>query len=233
MIYFRCQFQATSCGSGDADVDNDRFFQDHAPFLPILDPSTTPNAYYEQSTLLFWTIIFVASRNYNRNPTLFPTLAEPILEMVLLSMGSNAAPIFKIQSFLLFLTWPPPGFEVFFPLSGWLLHIAMQNGLHIPMASHEFARNMRSLRSEPSHANKSILMMDMQRRSELWAYCIIVYQRYVCALNKRRSKLTSLGHVYARVNRHEQCSILYPIRDTSCVVNSRLSSRCNCDVWIL
>uniref|UniRef100_A0A093VB23 Regulatory protein LEU3 n=1 Tax=Talaromyces marneffei PM1 TaxID=1077442 RepID=A0A093VB23_TALMA len=163
--------------AGEIDDIFQLFFQDHAPFLPILDPSTTPNAYYDQSTLLFWTIIFVACRNYNKNPTLFPTLAEPILEMILLSMGSNAAPVFKIQSFLLFLTWPPPGFEVFFPISGWLLHVAMQNGLHIPMASHEFGRNMRSLRSEPSQANKSIFMIDMQRRSELWAYCIIVYQR--------------------------------------------------------
>lgn len=219
------------CGSDGAD--DGRFFQDHAPFLPILDPSTTPNAYYDQSTLLFWTIVFVASRTYNKNPTLFPTLAEPILEMVLLSMGSNAAPVFKIQSFLLFLTWPPASLEVVFPLSGWLLHVAMQNGLHMPMASHEFGRNVRSLRSEPSQANKSILMMDLRRRSELWAYCIVVYQRYVSQLITVGGKLMRIGHVYARVNRHEHCSILCLIRDINCVANSRLYLRFNCDVRIL
>lgn len=121
----------------------------------------------------------VASRTYIPNPTLFSTLAEAILEMILLSMGTNAAPVYKIQTFLLYLTWPSPGLEVFFPLSGWLLHIAMQNGLHIPMASHEFGRNLRASRLEPSQANVTVLMMDMQRRSELWAYCIVVYQRYV------------------------------------------------------
>ncbi|EED13666.1 C6 transcription factor (Leu3), putative [Talaromyces stipitatus ATCC 10500] len=153
------------------------FFQDYAPFLPVLDPNTTPNAYFDQSTLLFWTVTFVASRNYTKNLTLFPTLADAVTEMILLSMGTNSAPVFKIQSFLLFLTWPPPRLEIFFPLSGWLLHIAMQNGLHIPMASHEFGRNVRVSRSEQSQANKAVLMMDMQRRSELWAYCVIVYQR--------------------------------------------------------
>lgn len=74
-------------------------------------------------------------------------------------------------------------------MSGWLLHTAMQNGLHLPMASHEFGRNIRSLRSEPLQANKSILMMDLQRRSELWAYCIIVYQRYVSQYDRHGTRL--------------------------------------------
>lgn len=144
--------------------------------MPILDPNTSPNGYYEQSMLLFWTIIFVGSRSYTKNPTLFPTLSDSVLETVLLSMKNNSTPVFKIQSFLLFLTWPLPVLEVIFPLCGWLLNLAMQNGLHLPMASHEFGgRNVPS--TEGPRNNKAILTMDMQRRSELWAYCIAVYQR--------------------------------------------------------
>lgn len=145
--------------------------------MPILDPETSPNGYYQQLPLLFWVIILVASRSYKRNPTLFPTLSEGVFESLLLSMKSNATPVSKIQAILLFLTWPLPAMEVPFPLSGWLLHLAMQNGLHMPMASHEFGRNAHTKSIESARANKLVMMMDTQRRSELWSYCIIVYQR--------------------------------------------------------
>lgn len=71
------------------------------------------------------------------------------------------------------LTWPFPKDvnypDITFPLSGMLLHIAMQNALHIPMSSHEFSRVKIPALSEA----------DMIRRSELWAHCIIVYKLYV------------------------------------------------------
>jgi hypothetical protein len=54
-----------------------------------------------------------------------------------------------------------------FTLSGMMLHIAMQNGTHIPMSSHEFSRFKTSAPSEA----------DMIRRSELWAHCVIAYQK--------------------------------------------------------
>lgn len=52
-------------------------------------------------------------------------------------------------------------------MSGMLLHIAMQNGLHVPMSSHEFSRVKIPAPSEA----------DLLRRSELWAHTVIVYQR--------------------------------------------------------
>jgi hypothetical protein len=73
---------------------------------------------------------------------------------------------------LLLLTWPFPKEnrpDVTFPLSGMLLHVAMQNGFHIPMSSHEFSRISIPAPSE----------LDMVRRSELWAHCVLVYQRWV------------------------------------------------------
>ena len=60
-----------------------------------------------------------------------------------------------------------------FPLSGMLLHISMQNGLHIPMSSHEFSRVKIPAPSEA----------DLVRRSELWAHTVIVYQRYLKQLH--------------------------------------------------
>ncbi|KAJ5354396.1 uncharacterized protein N7496_012829 [Penicillium cataractarum] len=151
------------------------FFQHYAQFLPILDPQTSPNTYYAQSPFLFWTIIGAACRSYARNPTLLTALARSVLEMAFLSALSVSPPWHTIQGLLLLLTWPfPKGADhpdVAFPLCGILLHISMQNGLHIPMSSHEFSRVKIPAPSEG----------DLLRRSELWAHTVIMYQR-VCVL---------------------------------------------------
>ncbi|GLA64918.1 hypothetical protein AtubIFM56815_008065 [Aspergillus tubingensis] len=148
------------------------FFHQYASFLPILDPKTTPNVYYMQSPFLFWTIVGIASRTYSKNPTLLTALARTVNEMAFLSIVSGSSAWHSIQGLLLVLTWPFPKdanmADLTFPLSGMLLHIAMQNGLHIPMSSHEFSKRKRL--PAPSEA-------EMIRRSELWAHCIIVYQR--------------------------------------------------------
>lgn len=155
------------------EANDRRFFTQYAQFLPILDPQTTPNAYYAQSSFLFWSIIGVACRTYSRNPTLVTALSHSITKMALLSAASTSAPWHTIQALFLVLTWPFPKDmtrpDLTFPMSGMLLHIAMQNGLHIPMSSHEFSRAKIPALSE----------VDMTRRSELWAHCVIVYQRYV------------------------------------------------------
>lgn len=149
-----------------------RFFRHYASFLPILDAQTKPNGYYAQSPFLFWAVIGVASRSYSRNPTLHTALAQEVTEMAFLSVLSTCAPWYIIQGLLLLLTWPFPKEnrpDVTFPLSGMLLHVAMQNGFHIPMSSHEFSRVKIPASSD----------LDMVRRSELWAHCVLVYQRWV------------------------------------------------------
>ncbi|KAG0154449.1 hypothetical protein PDIDSM_17 [Penicillium digitatum] len=146
------------------------FFRHYASFLPVLDAQTKPNSYYTQSPFLFWAVISVASRSYSRNPTLHTALAQEVTELAFLSVLSTCAPWYTIQGLLLLLTWPFPKEnrpDVTFPLSGMLLHLAMQNGFHIPMSSHEFSRGKIPASSD----------LDMARRSELWAHCVLVYQR--------------------------------------------------------
>lgn len=152
-------------------IDVSRFFRDYAQCLPILDPATSPNMYYSKSPFLFWSIIRAASRSYSKNPTLLNALSRSIVEMALLSLISTSSPIYTIKGLLILLYWPFPrdndAMDPTFPLSGMLLHLAMQNGLHIPMSSHEFSK-ARIL--APSEA-------DMAKRSEIWAQCVIAYQR--------------------------------------------------------
>ncbi|KAH1280783.1 hypothetical protein KXX33_001172 [Aspergillus fumigatus] len=145
------------------------FFREYSQFLPILDIGLTPNAYYSQSPFLFWAVIGVACRSYPKNPTLLTALSRGIVEMALLSALSTT-PWHTVQGLLLLLTWPfakdKTRSDVMFTLSGMMLHIAMQNGTHIPMSSHEFSRFKTPAPSET----------DMVRRSELWAHCVIAYQ---------------------------------------------------------
>ncbi|GFF28779.1 Regulatory protein LEU3 [Aspergillus lentulus] len=145
------------------------FFREYSQFLPILDVGLTPNAYYTQSPFLFWAVIGVACRSYPKNPTLLTALSRGIVEMALLSALSTT-PWHTVQGLLLLLTWPfakdKTRSDVTFTLSGMMLHIAMQNGTHIPMSSHEFSRFKTPAPTEA----------DMVRRSELWAHCVIAYQ---------------------------------------------------------
>ncbi|KAF4220658.1 hypothetical protein CNMCM8980_001613 [Aspergillus fumigatiaffinis] len=145
------------------------FFREYSQFLPILDVGLTPNAYYTQSPFLFWAVIGVACRSYPKNPTLLTALSRGIVEMALLS-ASSTTPWHTVQGLLLLLTWPfakdKTRSDVTFTLSGMMLHIAMQNGTHIPMSSHEFSRFKTPAPTEA----------DMVRRSELWAHCVIAYQ---------------------------------------------------------
>lgn len=152
-------------------ANNPRFFDHYAPFLPIVDPKPSPDTFHVQSPFLFWAIVGVACRTYPRNPTLLSALSRSINELALLAIATTSAPWHTIQGLLINLTWPFPKEsgkpDVTFPLCGMLLHIAMQNGLHIPMSSHEFSKVKVPAPSEA----------DMIRRSELWAHCVIVYQR--------------------------------------------------------
>ncbi|KAJ5153623.1 uncharacterized protein N7500_009062 [Penicillium coprophilum] len=162
------------------------FFRHYASFLPIFDVQTKPNAYYAQSPFLFWAIIGVSSRSFPRNPTLHTALAQEVMEMAFLSVLSTCAPCYTIQGLLLLLTWPFPKEnrpDVTFPLSGMLLHVAMQNGFHIPMSSHEFSR-VKIPESSDS---------DMVRRSELWAHCVLVYERSCIFKGQSPRNLVSLA----------------------------------------
>ncbi|XHG02033.1 hypothetical protein AWENTII_005398 [Aspergillus wentii] len=162
------------------------FFNRYAQLLPILDPRTTPNSYYTQSAFLFWAMIGVACRTYPRNPTLLTALSRSITDMALLSVASTSSPWHTIQGLLLILTWPFPKDrsrpDVTFPLSGMLLHTAMQNGIHIPMSSHEFSKVKIPAPSET----------DMIKRSELWAHCVIVYQRACVSKGQSARTLANL-----------------------------------------
>ena len=147
-----------------------RFFQRYLPHLPILDYSLSPNQFYDLSPFLFWAIVFVGSRRYERDPTLLSMLAPRINSLALRSLESRSNPIQTIQGLLILCVWPVPintmHKDISHILSGAALHLAMQIGLHVTHSGQDFARTkVDSGRSQ----NLS--------RARLWIHCIMICHR--------------------------------------------------------
>jgi hypothetical protein len=144
------------------------YFDDFHHFIPILDPKYTPNEVYQHSNFLFWTIVGTASRNFARDPTLLDCVGEKILNLALMSLRHPSVP--TIKGLLLVMTWPLPravgSTDVTYAISGSLLHIAIQIGLHIPTSSQDFSR-----------VKVNLTDFEIAKRAELWGYCVLTYQR--------------------------------------------------------
>lgn len=149
------------------------YFQEYSPFLPVLDPRPSPDLCYQQSPLLFWTIIGTACRSYTQNPTLLSALTKGITTSALLSVTATGSPLQRVQAFLLLVTWPLPDAvetnqqEVNYVLAGLLLSLAQRSGLHVPAGSDEFFRA-----KTPNLPDIGIVS-----RSALWARIVLTYQR--------------------------------------------------------
>ncbi|KAF2423645.1 hypothetical protein EJ08DRAFT_441801 [Tothia fuscella] len=144
------------------------YFEDFHYFVPILDRNIAPNDCYQRSTFLFWAIIGTASRNFARDPTLLDCVGDKILNLALMSLRYPS--VATIKGLLLVMTWPLPRAigttDVTYAISGSLLHIAIQIGLHIPTSSQDFSRVKINLSDS-----------EIAKRAELWGYCVLTYQR--------------------------------------------------------
>ncbi|KAE9961331.1 hypothetical protein BLS_002494 [Venturia inaequalis] len=145
-----------------------RYFDDMHHFLPILDPQLTPNDVYQRSPFLFWAIAGTASRNYDRDPTLLDCVGEKILNLALMTL--RYPNVYTIKGLLLVMTWPLPRAagttDVTYAISGSLLHMAIQIGLHIPTSSQDFSR-----------VKVNLTEAEIRKRAELWGFCVLTYQR--------------------------------------------------------
>jgi hypothetical protein len=145
------------------------YFDDFHRFIPILDQKYTPNEVYQDSVFLFWAVVGTASRDFARDPTLLDCVGEKILNLALMSLRHPSVP--TIKGLLLVMTWPLPravgSTDVTYAISGSLLHIAIQIGLHIPTSSQDFSR-----------VKVNLTDYEIAKRAELWGYCVLTYQRY-------------------------------------------------------
>ncbi|KAI9821069.1 MAG: hypothetical protein M1827_003802 [Pycnora praestabilis] len=145
------------------------YFTFYHPFLPLLDPERTPDHYYEISPLLFWTVISIASRRYAFEPSLLNNLSAPVSRLVWTTIAEIPHVYHIVKALSLLCTWPLPvsstSTDPTFMLSGVMMHIAMQIGLHRPSHAQDFTKFRVELRDG-----------ELRDRVKTWAACNIVCQ---------------------------------------------------------
>lgn len=151
------------------------FFTVYHPFLQLLDPTKAPDDYYESSTLLFWIIVAVAARRYGTDPNLLSSISGPVNRLLWTTLADVPQNYMVVQAMCLLCTWPLPfsstSSDPTFMLSGLMMHIALQIGLHRPSHAQDFTKFKIELREE-----------ELKDRVRTWAACNIIAQRYAALL---------------------------------------------------
>ena len=146
------------------------FFEYYHPFLDILDPTASPDTYYSGSPLLFWSIISVAARHYERDLTLLATLNPCVTKLLWATLSVSPHNRFTIQSMLLLSMWPFPTPSMSTDTSFMLVSMAktaiMHVGLHRPEIVQDFLRVKTQLGPQ-----------EFQDAVKVWAGCYIAAQR--------------------------------------------------------
>lgn len=148
------------------------FFTCYHEFLPILDPAKSPDDYFSMAPLLFWTVVSVAARRYESEATLLTSLANPLSRLVWSTLSGVPQSYHVVKALCILCTWPLPvsstSSEPTFMLSGIMMQIAMQIGLHRPSYAQDFTKFRVELREE-----------ELKDRVKTWAACNLVAQRCV------------------------------------------------------
>ncbi|KAL2165412.1 hypothetical protein VTH06DRAFT_710 [Thermothelomyces fergusii] len=146
-----------------------QFFNYYHPFLPFLNPSQTPDQYYQQHPLLYWSIIAVASRRYGPDRSFLTKLSGPLTRLLWNTVGDVPQSYFVVKALCLLCTWPLPtsttSSDPTHILCGVMMKTATGIGLHRPNHINDFSRVAVELNKEGLHD-----------RIKTWAVCNIVAQ---------------------------------------------------------
>jgi hypothetical protein len=147
--------------------------------------------YFDTSPLLGWTVVLVAARRYAQNEHVLSALAQPYRKLLWSTISDMPQKYHTVKALALLCTWPMlaiaeisskqtpekpgPGFsrlglselDPSFMLSGIMMQIALQTGLHISSQVHELTQRPRS-------SGK----VEMEDRKLTWAVCNMVAQGY-------------------------------------------------------
>ena len=141
------------------------------PFQPLLEPDITPDFCIENCPLLFWTIISVAARRYKALPNILRDLNMALVRLLWCTIADVPHSYLIVKALCILCIWPLPisstSADPTFQLSGLMLQIAMQIGLHRPSHAQDFHKFKVELRHE-----------ELRDRVKTWAACNVVAQQY-------------------------------------------------------
>lgn len=148
------------------------------PFLPILNLQKFPNEVHDLSSLLFWVVIVVGARRYAADETLLMRLETPVARIIYDTIFANPQNYHVVKALAIMCTWPLPkkktSDDPTYLLSGLMMEIALQTGLHRPSHVQDFYTRQRiELHDE-----------DIRDRLQTWICCNIVAQEISTAFGQ-------------------------------------------------
>ena len=148
----------------------ERYWTEFHPYLPLLDRTKDPDDYFKESQLLFWTIVFVASRRDEANSERMKELRLPVMQLIYTTTSQSSPNYNIVKGLCLICTWPPhtnsTSTDPTFELAGIMMAMAMRLGLHRPSHARDFAKT-----------NLVVAPVEVEDRLRTWAACNIVAQR--------------------------------------------------------
>ncbi|KAJ9606614.1 hypothetical protein H2200_008622 [Cladophialophora chaetospira] len=142
------------------------FSRDYRPHVPILEAQIPPDDCFVQSPLLFWTIIAIASRKDDEEPTILASLAPAIKSLLWQTIGNPPHSRADVKAMILICLWPFPtssmSTDPSYILAATSQSSAMHIGLHRPHFAQDFARVKTSLRPA-----------ELKEAAMLWSACFI------------------------------------------------------------
>lgn len=131
----------------------------------------SPDQYYKNSPLLFWTVVSVVARRYQDEPSLLAALSTSVTRLLWGAISTRPHNRYMVESILLQLAWPFPMNSMWidnsYVLSGIARQAALQLGLHRPENAQDYSRTKIALSD-----------YEIQQRTKTWAVCNILAQRY-------------------------------------------------------
>ncbi|UKZ81253.1 hypothetical protein TrVFT333_009025 [Trichoderma virens FT-333] len=154
----------------DVEYYFSKFLQHFHPFLPILRRKE-PDECYEAQPMLFWAVLYVASRRYAKDGQLFGALVEHMTKNLWTMMSRTVLGLDEIHTILLVCAWPYPTIRFVTDPSSMFAAIAMNAcvslGLHTGRGSHpQFCVGSR-------HGYTST----DEEASSTWIACCLISQR--------------------------------------------------------
>ena len=158
------------------------FFTLHHPFLPLLDPTKSPDEYYAASSLLFWVIATVGARHNTRYPLLLNSMSGPVTRLLWATIAGLPQNFIVVKALCILIIWPMPisssSSDPTFLLSGLAIQLSLSYGIQWPLHSQAYTKVRIELREE-----------DLKDRVRTWAACNVAAQRYVRKGHQRRSNI--------------------------------------------
>lgn len=155
------------------------------PFLPVVDVSRGPEKIYELCPSLFWTIMAIASRRYDKDGELMmqltPVLKSCLSEITISPINRfapksssgpilNVASAYTVQAFLIYTMWPSITSTLSADSSWSTAGIAMYSGIRVGLHCPGYARDFGRIKAD------NPIYPKVTEQIRTWIACNIVSQ---------------------------------------------------------